>query len=153
MKRNNLLPDYYNDQNKIKNSIKALACSIKALDFDDRRLISDSKHIKILKTLCKRFVIHKGNGVVLLRQADYINSVSAMFADVTKSKLINVNIPDICLTQLTTLQNYLRTIHKRNEIDDTIYSEIKPQSSRLARAHGLPKTIKPLTRYHLSVLL
>ena len=35
------------------------------------------------------------------------------------------NIPDICLTQLTTLQNYLRTIHnKRNEIDDTIYSEI-----------------------------
>ena len=65
-----------------------------------------------------------------------------MFADVTKFKLINANIPDICLTQLTTLQNYLRTIHKRNEIDDIIYSEIKPQSSRPARAHGLPKTHK-----------
>ena len=69
-------------------------------------------------------------------------SAGAMFADVTEFKLINANIPDICLTQLTTLQNYLRTIHKRNEIDDTIYSEIKPQSSRPARAHGLPKTHK-----------
>ena len=140
MKRNNLLPDNYTDQQKIKNSIKALVCNF--LDFDDRRLISDSKHIKILKTLRKRFVIHKGNGVVLLTQADYINTISAMFADVTKFKLINANIPDICLTQLTTLQNYLRTIHKRNEIDGTIYSEIKPQSSRPARAHGLPKTHK-----------
>ena len=64
-----------------------------------------------------------------------------MFAAVTKFKLINANIPDICLTQLTIFQNYLRTIHKRNEIDDILFT-VKLSHSLLARAHGLPKTHK-----------
>jgi hypothetical protein len=44
-----------------------------------------------------------------------------MFADTTKYKLFdNLNNSDICLIQLKTLQQYLRTIHNRDEIDDTI---------------------------------
>jgi hypothetical protein len=66
-----------------------------------------------------------------------------MFADTTKYKLVdNLNNSDICLIQLNTLQRYLRTIHNRDEIDDTIYNDIRPQSTRPARADGLPKTHK-----------
>ena len=76
-----------------------------------------------------------------------------MFADVTEFKLINANIPDICLTQLTTLQNYLRTIHKRNEL--TIPFTVKLSHNLLDQLVHMVclKHIKPLTRYHLSVLL
>ena len=50
------------------------------------------------------------------------------------------------LTQLTTLQNYLRTIYNRGEINDDEYnSSIRPwpQSTKPARTHGLPKIHKP----------
>jgi hypothetical protein len=143
LKRKNLLPDSFIKQQKVKNSIKAMACNF--LDFDNRRLTADSKHIKILKDLRQRFVIlkpDKGNGIVLLKLTDYVDSISAMFADTTKFKLVNDLNSDICLTQLNTLQQYLRTIHNRGEIDDTTYKDIRPQSTRPARAHGLPKTHK-----------
>ena len=47
------------------------------------------------------------------------------------------------LTQLTTLQNYLRTIYNRGEINDDEYNSIRPQSTKPTRTHGLPKTHKP----------
>ena len=52
--------------------ICGLACNF--LDFDDRRLTEDSKHIKILKDLSKQYAILKpdeGNGVVLIKLTDY----------------------------------------------------------------------------------
>jgi hypothetical protein len=74
----------------------------------------------MLKDLRQRFVFlkhEKGNGIVLLKQTDYIDSISAMFADTTKYKLVdNLNNSDICLIQLNTLQQYLRTIHNRDEM-------------------------------------
>ena len=66
--------------------------------------------------------------------------MTSIFSDPTKfQKLDN----DPSLTQLSSLQEYLRTIHKRNEIHDITYRNIRPQSTRPARAHGLPKTHKP----------
>jgi hypothetical protein len=115
---------------KVKNSIKAIACNF--LDFD-------STHIKMLKDLRQCFVFlkpEKGNGIVLLKQTDHLDSISAMFADATRYKLVdNLNNSDICLIQLNTLQQYLRTIHNRDEIDDSIYNDIRPQSAIPARAH------------------
>jgi hypothetical protein len=137
---NNLIPDSFIKQQKIKNSIKALACNF--LDFDDRKLTQDSKHIKILKDLRKRYAIlkpDKGNGVVLIKLTDYQTSMTALFSDPKKFKELHI---DPSLTQLSSLQNYLRTIHNRNEIDDETYKNIRPQSTRPARAHGLPKTHK-----------
>jgi hypothetical protein len=105
----------------------------------------------MLKDLRQRFVFlksEKGNGIVLLKQTDYLDSISAMFADTTKYKLDdNLNNSDICLIQLNTLQQYLRTMHNRDEIDDTIYNDIRPQSASPARAHCLPKiqTFRPFT--------
>jgi hypothetical protein len=55
---------------------------------------------------------------------------------------------------LNTLQQYLRTIHNRDEIDDTIYNDVRPQSTRPARADDLPKTHKHFDQlYHLSAPL
>ncbi len=42
----------------------------------------------------------------------------------------------------STLQNYLRTIYNRGEITSDVYSEVQPQSTQPARAHGFPKTHK-----------
>ena len=80
-----MLPDGHLNKEKIKNSIKALACNF--LDFDDRRLSEDSKHIKILKSLREKYVIlkpDKGNGVVLIKITDYENCPTGLFADTTK---------------------------------------------------------------------
>ena len=142
LERNNLLPDGFIKQQKIKNFIRASACNF--LDFDDKRLTQDSKHIKILKDLRKRVAIlkpDKGNGVVLIKLTDYQTNITALFSDPTKFSKFN-NDPSLTQLLLASLQNYLRTIHNRNEIDDDTYNTIRPQSTKRARAHGLPKTHK-----------
>ena len=47
----------------------------------------------------------KGNGVVLLKKADYPSSMTELFADRTKFRKLDKNNT---LTQLTTSQTYLR---------------------------------------------
>ena len=71
--------------------------------------------------------------------ADYQSCMMELFADKTKFTKLNV---DPTLTQLTTLQNYLQTIYNRGEITSDVYSEVHPQSTQPARAHGLPKIHK-----------
>jgi hypothetical protein len=131
---------WLSEKRKIKNSIKALACNF--LDFDDRGISEDSKHIKILKSLREKYAIlkpDKGNGIVLIKKTDYENCLTGLFAYTTKFRKINI---DPTFTQLATVQRYLRTIYNRNEIDDFTYEEIRPQSTRPARAYGLPKMHK-----------
>ena len=108
-----------------------------------KRLYDDHRRIKILRQMNEKFAIlkpDKGNGVVLLKKEHYRNCMSELFADSSKFRKI---AEDNTITQLSTLQNYLRTIHNRGEITDEIYNSIRPQSTKPARAHGLPKTHKP----------
>ena len=108
LQRKNLLPGGYIKQQKIKNSIKALACNSR--DFEDRKMSEDSKHIKILKTLREKYAIlkpDKGNGVVLIKKSEYIDCLSAIFSDATKFRKLE---HDPTFTQLNSLQRYLRTI-------------------------------------------
>ena len=124
----------YIKQQKTKNSIKALACNF--LDFDHKRLRDDHKRIKILKHVNENYDIlkpDKGNGVVLIKKEDYKNCMTKF------SKLST----DSTLTQLTSLQNYLRTIHNRGEISDDKHANIRPQSTKPARARGITKTQEP----------
>jgi hypothetical protein len=81
----------------------------------------------------------KGSAVVLLKKEDYMNGMTELFADPYKFRKLDKNDT---LTQLTTLQSYLRKIHNRGEINDDEYNSIRPQSTKPARAHGLPKTHK-----------
>jgi hypothetical protein len=71
LRRQNALPDGFIKQQKIKNSIKALACNF--LDLDDRQLALDNKRNKILKHLHQRYAIlkpDKGSGVVLIKKTE-----------------------------------------------------------------------------------
>ena len=134
LQHNNVVADSFTKQQKIKNSIKALACNF--LDFDDRRLTHDSKHVNILKNICKRYAIlkpGKGNGVVLIKFTDYQEGMIAIFADPHKFKKLQ---NDPSLTQLFSIRSYIRTIHKHNEIDDDTFQNIKPQPTGPAQAHG-----------------
>ena len=81
----------------------------------------------------------KGNGVVLINLNDDILSMTQLFSD--KNKFTKVQF-DSTLTQLNTLQNYLRTILNRGEISNSEYNDIRPTSTHPARAHGLPKVHK-----------
>ena len=120
LERQNLLPKDYIKQQRIRHSIRALGCDF--LDFDDKRLHDDHKRIKILKELNEKYAIlkpDKGNGVVLLKKVDYISSMTELFADRTKFRKLDKNNT---LTQLTTLQTYLRTLHNRDEINDDVYN-------------------------------
>ena len=65
--------------------------------------------------------------------------MTTLFSDPTKFKTVSI---DNTLTQLTTLQNYLRKIYNRNEITKDQYDNIRPVSTKPARAHGLPKIHK-----------
>ena len=66
-------------------------------------------------------------------------NLSALFSDTTKFQKLK---DDPTFTQLNSLQCYLRTINKRNEMDDSTYGNIRLQSTRPVRAHGLPMTHK-----------
>jgi hypothetical protein len=91
--------------------------------------------IKVLKALNEKYAIlkpDKGSGVVLLMKQDYMNGMTELFADPYKFRKLDKNYT---LTQLTTLQSYLRKIHNRGEINDEEYNSIRPQSTKPARAH------------------
>ena len=109
LRRQNALPDGFIKQQKIKNSIKALACNF--LDLDDRQLALDNKRNKILKHLHQRYAIlkpDKGSGVVLIKKTDYKTYMTGLFSDTSKFKIVT---NDTTLTQLTT-QHY-RTIYAK----------------------------------------
>ena len=65
--------------------------------------------------------------------------MTTLFSDTTKFKTVSI---DNTLTQLATLQNHLRKIYNRNEITKDQYDNIRPVSTKPARAHGLPKIHK-----------
>ena len=43
---------------------------------------------------------------------------------------------------MKTLQSYLSTLHKQNELTKAEYNTMRPKNGKLARAHGLPKIHK-----------
>ena len=49
------------------------------------------------------------------------------------------------LTQLSSLQIYLRTLFNRVEIDEDQFKKLRPQNAIVARVHALPKTHKSYT--------
>ena len=140
-----LVSDSFIKQLKIKNSIKALACNF--LNFDDKRLSVDNKRIKLLQHLHERYAIlkpDKGNGVVLIKKDDYKICMTTLFSDTTKFKTVSI---DNTLTQLTTLQNYLRKIYNRNEITKDQYDNIRLSRLNQHEHMAYPRFTKPSTHY------
>ena len=72
--------------------------------------------LKVIKNLRKDVAISKpdkGNGAVLRNNADYYRSLEHLFTDKKKFKQID---KDPTITQLSTLQNYLRSLFKQGEL-------------------------------------
>ena len=86
-----------------------------------------------------RKVIAVGNGVVLVNSKDYTKSVGSLFKDTKKFKSLKI---DPTITRKKTLQSYLSTLHKRNELTTEECNAMRPKNDKLARAHGLPKIHK-----------
>ena len=74
--------------------------------------------------------------------------MTELFADPSKFCKLDKNNT---LTQLTTLQNYLRTIHNRGEINDDKYNFIRPQSTTVNQHEHMVflKHKNPTTIYYL----
>ena len=85
---------------------------------------------------------HKGNGVVFIYNVDYDQTLEQLFIDKKKFKQIN---KDLTMTQLSTFQNYLRSLFKRGELAEQQYKNLRPQNTRAERAHALPKIRKTFT--------
>ena len=76
---------------------------------------------------------------MLLNNKDYTISVGNLFKDTKKFKSLE---SDPTITRMKTLQSYLSTLHKRNELTKEEYNMLRPKNGNLARAHGLPKIQK-----------
>ena len=112
------------------------------INTEDSRICKDSNHIKVIKQLRKDIAILKpdtGNGVVLLNNKDYTTSVGNLIKDTKKFKSFE---SDPTITRMKTLQSYLSTLHKRNELTKEQHDMMRPKNGKLARAHGLPKIHK-----------
>ena len=84
----------------------------------------------------------KGNGIVILKRSDYISSLKSLFNNTTKFNCLN---EDPTSTRLNTLQNYLLTLLKRNQISESEFNFMRPKASSFGRAHGMPKIHKTYT--------
>ena len=77
---------------------------------------------------------------MLVNHGDYVNSIQRIFNNTSKFKKIE---KDLAITRVTTLQNYLKTLCKRDKITESEKMAMLPKFAQMAGAHGLLKTYKP----------
>ena len=129
------------NENKLKSDLSHLAHSyVNSFKLSPK----DIKTHKILKNLHKNNNIvilkpDKGNGVVVLNRADYIEGILNIVNDTYKFKELD-NDPTVI--REGKLQRFLRDLKKHGKIDKDIYSAIYPSGSQPARIYGLPKMHK-----------
>ena len=78
---------------------------------------------------------------MLVNHGDYVNSIQRIFNNTSKFKKIE---KDLAITRVTTLQNYLKTLCKRDKITESEKMAMLPKFAQMAGAHGLLKIYKPL---------
>ena len=74
--------------------------------------------IKVLQNIKQKCLIlkpDKGQGIVLTDKTDYYNFMERLFNDTSKFTLVH---EDPTLRNLSTIQTYLNTLRKRNEITE-----------------------------------
>ena len=116
------------------------------INVDEKQVFKDKKKIKIIRDLKEKVVLlgpDKGNGVVIMDIQDYRQSMHQLFADRTKFKILE---DDPTNTRFASLQNFVRELKKRGEINDTEYKMMYPKNAKIGRAHGSAKVHKEFTR-------
>ena len=140
IKESNLIKENYMASERIKNALRSFAWNL--VDLDDRHFYNDSKKTRIIKGLRKRAVIlkpDKGQGIVLLKKEDYVESMERIFADRSKFKEVET---DNTISRVENLKRYLNTLLNRGEITESEKKEMRMKGANRARARGLPKTHK-----------
>ena len=134
-----------NFRSKSKSEIALQGMTFNLINIEDSRICKDTNHIKVIKQLRKDIAIlkpdkdNKVNGVVLLNNKGYTTSAGSLFKNTRKFKSLD---SDPTIKRMETLQSYLNTLHKRNELTKEEYNTMRPKNGKLARAHGLPKIHK-----------
>ena len=101
---------------RVKTALRAFTYSY--ADIFDTQFLHDKNKTKVVKQLrqdCVILKLDKGYGIVLINKTEYNLPMKKLFSDRAKFKLIQ---KDPTLTQLKTVQNYVNTMFKRNEISE-----------------------------------
>ena len=130
---------YYNNQYAKMKIIRSYAFNL--IDIDDKNIFNDANKIKIITRIRETLIMKpdKGNGIVLLNKEDYTNSMENLFTNETKFKQLD---SDPAITRLSSLESYLRKLKNINEITETQFKVMRPQTACTAKAPGLPKIHK-----------
>ena len=141
--RKGLCKDNLNSVQHLKITLGAFSFNIR--DINDKSVYRNSEKLKLIKDLSKDLAIlklDKGNGIVLIRNSGYYQSLESLFSDKSKLYLIDKYAT---LTQLSSLQRYFLTLFNHGEINEDQFKKLHPQNAIVARAHALPKIHKSYT--------
>ena len=83
----------------------------------------------------------KGNGVVIMDRVDYINKLYNIVNDPSKFTKLTVDPTE---KRESRLQNFLYRLHKKGELDDASYKQLRPTGSCPSKLYGLPKIHKKI---------
>ena len=138
--KQNILKDDHIFRHRAQTALKAFAYNY--VDLDVKELFSDRKKIKALQNLRDRCIVlkpDKGQGIVMINKTDYFQSLERLFGDRKKFQVLDY---DPTLINLANIRNYIQTIYKRGEINETEMKEMWPKVAQVERAHSLPKIHK-----------
>ena len=140
IEKHNILKDNHISKVTAQTALKSITCN--CLDLDIKQYISDNKMIKVLRNIKEKCLIlkpDKGQGIVLIDKTGYYNSMERLFNDTRKFTLLQ---EDPTLRNLSTVETYLNTLHKRNEINIEDKNLMRPKFAQIGCAHGLRKIHK-----------
>ena len=133
---------YY--QRQAKNQLRAMAFNL--INLEEKQIYEDKKKINIIRKLKEKVVLlgpDKGNGVVIMDINDYKDSMSHLFEDRSKFRILQ---DDPTNTRFNSLQDFLRKLRKRGEIDEEEFKAMFPKNAKIGRAHGTAKVHKEFER-------
>ena len=131
-------------QRRAKNYLRAMAFNL--INIEEKQIFKDKRKIKTIRDLKEKVVLltpDKGNGVVIMNINDYKDSMHALFSDRSKFRILT---DDPTNSRFSSLQQYLRSLKKRNEITEDAYKKMFPKNAKIGRAHGSAKVHKEFTR-------
>ena len=116
------------------------------INVHEQQVFKDKKKIKLIRDLKEKVVLlspDKGNGVVIMDIQDYNQSMSQLFADRAKFRILE---EDPTNKRFAALQGYIRKLRKRGEITEADYKVMYPKNAKIGRAHGSAKVHKEFER-------
>ena len=141
--KQNILKDDHIYRHRAQTALKAFIYNY--LDLDVKQLFNDRKKAKALQNLRDRGMIlkpGKGQGIVLINKTDYYQSLERLFGDRKKLQVLGHNPT---LTNFAKIRNYIQTIYKGSEVNETEIREMRPKAVQVGRAQSSPRIHKRYT--------